>query len=272
MRQGWGRSSQSPAFQPVGLWTPSTLRAAPPAPHRRVHTPPLAAAAAELISTTSTYRSWAGCQAGRHRARGGGGAPGGQGTAVGEGAPLPPFLRLHLGHRAERRPRSGSGGMTAWPARGGRRCGAESKGPPPPLPHPLLLIKAENKEAAREGGFDLTPPSPFQAGTAQTALGRRDAWIPETQVPCNPGAALLGAPAAWAVLQVGGLSGRPPLLSTGSQQGRWERVPSSTAAAGAHTTLPRGVPTEAWQGRRGHSWHGGQAEPSREQRLQGVPP
>lgn len=32
MRQGWGSSSQSPAFQPVGLWTPSTLRAAPPAP------------------------------------------------------------------------------------------------------------------------------------------------------------------------------------------------------------------------------------------------
>lgn len=31
----------------------------------------------------------------------------------------------------------------------------------PPEPHPLLLIKAQNKEAAGEEGFDLTPPSQF---------------------------------------------------------------------------------------------------------------
>lgn len=56
----------------------------------------------------------------------------------------------------------GLGGILALPARGGRDgVGLRAKGTLLPLPHLLLLIKAKNKEAAGEGGFDLTPPSQF---------------------------------------------------------------------------------------------------------------
>lgn len=74
-----------------------------------------------------------------------------------------PFPWLHPGHHSESGPQLGLGGIIALPARGGSDGGAESKGTPPASAPPLLLIKAENKEAAGEGGFDLTPPSQFWA-------------------------------------------------------------------------------------------------------------
>lgn len=71
--QGVGGELRNP--QHFSLSVSSRRPPAAPAPPR-VHTPPLAAAAAELISTTSTYRSRAQCQAGRRCACGGCGPPG----------------------------------------------------------------------------------------------------------------------------------------------------------------------------------------------------
>lgn len=102
-------------------------------------------------------------------------------------------------------------------------------------------------------------------GTAQAALGReRDAQLSGTQAlkPTVPLPVARPGAAVWAVPQVGGPSGASTLSSAQEAgSGGWARVPSSTAAAGAHCTLPRGVPTQAWHGWPGHSWQGGQAKP-----------
>lgn len=143
----------------ISLWTSSTLRPPPP-PRACSHAASCRRSPAELISTTSTYRSLAGCQAGRHRARGSCGAPGRvEHSTGGRGTPsLAPPRSLVTGHWLVLR----GGGVIALPARGDRdRVGLRAKGALPPRPHPLLLIKAKNKEAAGEGGFDLTPPSQF---------------------------------------------------------------------------------------------------------------
>lgn len=61
--------------------------------------------------------------------------------------------------------KEGSGwvwGIIALSARSGKdSVGLRAEGALPPSPTPSLLIKAKNKEAAGEGGFDLTPPSQF---------------------------------------------------------------------------------------------------------------
>lgn len=142
----------------AGAPVPASVSLPPPAAS---HAASRCRSRAELISTTSTYRSLARCQAGRHGASGSRGAPGrvGQGGG-GRGTPHPGSTEDTV--QKEGPGGAGGGWIVASPARGGRdSVGLGAKGALPPRPHPLLLIKAKNKEAAGEGGFDLTPPSQF---------------------------------------------------------------------------------------------------------------
>lgn len=88
------------------------------------------------------------------------GAPGRAERCCKEGVPL--YLVSIQGTIHEEGP-GGLGGSESRPLEVGgsaRRVGS-IRGALPPQPHPLLLIKAKNKEAAGEAGFDLTPPSQF---------------------------------------------------------------------------------------------------------------
>lgn len=147
---------------PASVSLPPPPRRAPPRPGPPPacsHAASRCRSPAELI-TTSTYRSLARCQAAGSVPGEAAGHRGGRSPAAGEGAPPRP------GSTQDTVRKEGSGWAWGWgdqrlAARGGRECAAGSKGGLPSRPHPLLLIKAENKEAAGEGSFDLTPPSQF---------------------------------------------------------------------------------------------------------------
>lgn len=158
--EGVGEGPARPGV-PASVSLPPPPRAPRPGPPPACsHAASRCRSPAELI-TTSTYRSLARCQAGRLGARGGCGAPGrAEPSCWGRGTPSP---WLHPRHRSERGLRLGLGwgGSEARLPEVGESVGLRAKGALPSRPHPLLLIKAENKEAAGEGGFDLTPPSQF---------------------------------------------------------------------------------------------------------------
>ena len=129
----------------VSLWTPSTLHGAPP-PRACSHAASSRRSPAELISTTSTYRSLAGCQAGRHCASAGCGAPGrvehsfgGRGTPS-LAAPRTPFRKrtpvsLGVDHSL----------ATSACLRWKRQSEAESKGGPPSSAPPPPPYKSEEQ-------------------------------------------------------------------------------------------------------------------------------
>lgn len=82
-----------------------------------------------------------------------------QHSCRGKGTPFPGSTQ---GTVQKRGTQLGFGGsLLCLPEVGRDSVELRAKGALPPQPHPLLLIKAKNKEAAGEGGFDLTPPSQF---------------------------------------------------------------------------------------------------------------
>lgn len=92
---------------------------------------------AELI-TTSACRSLGRCQAARLAASGGCGAPGrAEPSCGGRGAPRPGSTQDSV--RKEGSGWAWGGGIGGSPARGGRACGAASKGGLPSRPHPSSL-------------------------------------------------------------------------------------------------------------------------------------
>lgn len=147
--RGWGSGSQSPALRSgLSVSGPPAPSAAPlpSAPRACSHAASSRRSPAELISTTSTYRSLAGCQAGRHGASADCGAPGrvehsfgGRGTPS-LAAPRTPFRKrtpvsLGVDHSL----------ATSACLRWKRQSEAESKGGPPSSAPPPPPYKSEEQ-------------------------------------------------------------------------------------------------------------------------------
>lgn len=148
--KGWGRGPRGPEFRRLSVSPPPARPPPRPAPRvftRRLSLPQPGRANHNIhLSIAGPVPGGpARCQ-GRLRGTGAGGA-----QLLGKGHPLalaPP--KTPFGKRAQ--VGLGVGGIRGSPARGGRECGAESKGGPP---------------------FSAPPPPPYKSGEQRSRWGRR---------------------------------------------------------------------------------------------------
>lgn len=171
MSAGWGSRASLPRAA-------LSIRLRPPAAHpapQHVHTPPLAAAAGPAnlhnIHLSIAGRAPGGPARRQHRLRGGPGPKEGSG-ARGKGHLDPDSTQDSSLERGLLHPGRVLGSVcnpSQPEVEKGDRA-ARAKGALPARPHPLL-IKAQNKEAAGKGGFDLTHLPSSRPNTAQSAPG-----------------------------------------------------------------------------------------------------